>query len=112
MKNNLLIVIGLGLALVAAGAARLLASGQRQAMAPRALATTGSSTATLGQLNSFALGLLLGGLRGPLVMALWSSSESQKTQQDLEDFDTRVELIRLLQPQFDSVHLYQIWNKA
>src|SRR4051812_6221798 len=30
-------------------------------------------------LPSFALALLLGGLRGPLVMILWTSSESQKT---------------------------------
>jgi hypothetical protein len=66
----------------------------------------------LGNMNSYALALLLGGLRGPLVMFLWSSSESQKTAHDLEDFDTKVEWIRLLQPEFDSVHLFQIWNKA
>jgi len=55
---------------------------------------------------------LLGGLRGPLVMFLWSSSESQKIDRNLEDLDTKVEWIRLLQPEFDSVHIYQIWNKA
>jgi hypothetical protein len=56
--------------------------------------------------------LLLGGLRGPLVMFLWSSSENQKNERDLEDFDTKVEMIRLLQPEFDSVHIYQAWNKG
>ena len=61
---------------------------------------------------SFATALLLGGLRGPLVMILWTSSENQKQQHDLQDFDTKVEWIRLLQPEFDTVHLYQIWNKA
>ena len=61
---------------------------------------------------SFATALLLGGLRGPLVMILWTSSENQKQQHDLQDFDTKVEWIRLLQPEFDTVHLFQIWNKA
>src|SRR5688572_1073295 len=112
MRSNLAIIVALCLALLLAGATRALAERQRREMAPAALAGAGESGSTLGQLNSFALGLLLGGLRGPLVMALWSSSESQKSDRDLEDFDTRVELIRLLQPQFDSVYLYQIWNKA
>jgi hypothetical protein len=70
------------------------------------------SRSTFGNMDSFALALLLGGLRGPLVMFLWSSSESQKIDRDLEDFDTKVEWIRLLQPEFDTVHIYQIWNKA
>jgi len=63
-------------------------------------------------MNSFSLALLLGGLRGPLVMFLWSTSESQKADKNLEDFDTKVEWIRLLQPEFDSVHIFQVWNKA
>src|SRR4051794_5541463 len=66
----------------------------------------------LGSMNSFALPLLLGGLRGPLAMVLWATSESQKADRNLEDFDTKVEWIRLLQPEFDTVHLFQIWNKA
>jgi hypothetical protein len=45
-------------------------------------------------------------------MFLWSSSETQKSEKDLDSFDTQVELIRLLQPEFDSVHLFQMWNKA
>lgn len=65
-----------------------------------------------GQFNSYTLGLLLGGLRGPLVMTLWSSSESQKSERNLEDINTKIELIGLLQPEFDTVHLFQIWNKA
>jgi hypothetical protein len=65
----------------------------------------------LANLDSFSLALLLGGLRGPLVMFLWTSSESQKSERDLESFDTKVEMIRLLQPEFVTVHLFQIWNK-
>lgn len=72
---------------------------------------TDGSTA-LGSLDSYFLILLLGGLRGPLVMFLWTSSENQKNERELEDFDTKVELIRLLQPEFDSVHIFQMWNKA
>ena len=45
-------------------------------------------------------------------MYLWSTSETQKIDRDLADFDTKVEWIRLLQPEFDTVHLFQIWNKA
>ncbi len=67
---------------------------------------------SLGSMDSFALALLLGGLRGPLVMFLWSTSESQKADKNLEDFDTKVEWIRLLQPEFDTVHIFQVWNKA
>src|SRR5918993_2140828 len=66
----------------------------------------------LANLDSFSLALLLGGLRGPLVMFLWTSSETQKSEKDLESFDTQVEMIRLLQPEFASVHLFQMWNKA
>lgn len=65
----------------------------------------------LANLDSFSLALLLGGLRGPLVMFLWTTSESQKSDRDLESFDTKVEMIRLLQPEFVTVHLFQIWNK-
>jgi hypothetical protein len=75
-------------------------------------AASGASRTSLGSMNSYALALLLGGLRGPLVMWLWSTSESQKADKDLEDFDTKVEWIRLLQPEFDTVHIFQIWNKA
>ncbi len=76
---------------------------------PRPAASTESP---LSSMPSFATALLLGGLRGPLVMILWTSSETQKQQHDLQDFDTKVEWIRLLQPEFDTVHLFQIWNKA
>jgi len=66
----------------------------------------------ISSMNSFALGLMLGGLRGPLVMFLWSKVENQKIDRDLEDIDTMIEWIRLLQPEFDTVHIFQIWNKA
>lgn len=77
-----------------------------------ALVKDTGSNSTVSNLNSFSLALLLGGLRGPLVMMLWTSSESQKQEKDLDDFDSKIELIRLLQPEFDSVHLFQMWNKA
>ena len=66
----------------------------------------------LGGMNSYSLALMLGGLRGPLVMVLWSKVENQKIDRDLEDVDTMIEWIRLLQPEFDTVHIFQIWNKA
>lgn len=66
----------------------------------------------LAGMDTFALGLILGGLRGPLVMFLWSNVEKQKIDRNLQGVDTQIELIRMLQPEFDSVHIFQIWNKA
>ncbi|MCS7034267.1 MAG: hypothetical protein NZ561_09770 [Phycisphaerae bacterium] len=73
---------------------------------------TAISQRSLSSMNSYALALLLGGLRGPLVMFLWPSAETQKSERNLEDFDTKIEWIRLLQAEFDTVHIFQIWNKA
>ncbi|MDB5357571.1 MAG: hypothetical protein JWN24_4024 [Phycisphaerales bacterium] len=84
----------------------------RQAAASAGPAGAPQARSTQGNKNRVALALLLGGLRGPLVMFLWSTSETQKSDKDLEDFDTKVEWIRLLQPEFDTVHIFQIWNKA
>jgi hypothetical protein len=70
------------------------------------------STSHLSGLDSFTLGLLLGGLRGPLVMILWTNSENQKSEKNLENVETQIELIRMLQPEFMSVHIFQMWNKA
>ena len=70
------------------------------------------SAKRLAGMDTFALGLILGGLRGPLVMFLWTSIESQKTEKNLENIDTKIELVRMLQPEFASVHIFQIWNKA
>ena len=110
-RSSIPIVGALVVSVLGAGVTRSLVIGQRQKLdAERGVAA--SSGTNVGNLNSFALGLLLGGLRGPLVMALWTSSENQKSDKNLEDFDTKVELIRLLQPEFDTVHLFQIWNKA
>lgn len=98
--------------------AGLLVSGLLRGMALDFQATNigarglGSSRGTLANMNSYALALLLGGLRGPLVMFLWTTSENQKTDRDLEDLDTKIEWIRMLQPEFDTVHLFQMWNKA
>lgn len=87
--------------------------GRELAMSFRGRAAASNATSTsLGSFDSYAIALLLGGLRGPLVMILWPSSEQQKADRDLTDFDTKVEWIRLLQPEFDSVHIFQIWNKA
>ena len=66
-----------------------------------------SNGSSLAAMNSYALALLLGGLRGPLVMWLWTKSESQKSENDLEDVDSMMEWIRLLQPEFDTVHIFR-----
>jgi hypothetical protein len=95
-------------ALLAAGFTRHVAEAQRGTIGAQQMQTG----ANLSNMNSFALALLLGGLRGPLVMILWTSSEAQKSEKNLEDFDTKVEWIRMLQPEFDTVHIFQIWNKA
>lgn len=99
------------LALLGSAGARMLCLDQRRNL-DRARNQVVSQSGDISRLNSFALGLLLGGLRGPMLMILWTSSENQKTDRELEDFDTKVELIRLLQAEFDGVHLFQIWNKA
>lgn len=110
---------GVGATLLVAAVALAAATGARTLLARRTAEPTSAASAaptagaaSLAQLDSYALGLLLGGLRGPLVMTLWSTSENQKADRDLSDIDTKIELIRLLQPQFDGVHLFQIWNKA
>ena len=79
---------------------------------PGDVAAGAASQSSLANMNSFSLALLLGGLRGPLVMFLWTNSENLKNEKNLEDFDTYVEWIRLLQPEFDTVHIFQVWNKA
>lgn len=100
-------VVILIIALIGAGLTRNWADAVR---GEPIIASTGSGS--LSGMNSYALALLLGGLRGPLVMFLWTSSETQKSENNLEDFDSKVEWIRLLQPEFDTVHIFQIWNKA
>ena len=105
------IVAILIISLLAAGATRQWTDNLRARAGggDAALAGSGSS---LSSMNSYALALLLGGLRGPLVMFLWPSSENQKTENNLESLDTKIEWIRLLQAEFDTVHIFQIWNKA
>lgn len=105
------LVVLVGASLVAAS---LVREKQVNALQRETASKTVSSSSgqSLDQLDGYTLGLLLGGLRGPLVMALWSTSEDQKSQRKLEDIDTKIEMIRLLQPEFDTVHLFQIWNKA
>jgi hypothetical protein len=98
------------ISLLASAFARYWADDLRETAIPH-LGENASRT-SLSSMNSFALGLLLGGLRGPLVMILWTQSESQKTEKNLEGVDTQIEWIRLLQPEFDTVHIFQIWNKA
>lgn len=106
-RGRLAIVAVMLLGLLGAMGTRHLADGMR-----RAQANAAGGGQSLGSLNSFTLGLLLGGLRGPLVMVLWSSSEESKNAKNLEDFDTKLEFIRMLQPEFMRVHIYQMWNKA
>lgn len=101
------LVILLIIALVLTALTRTLVYNKRES-----LQATQRSENRLSGVDTFALGLILGGMRGPLIMFLWPSIESQKIDRDLEDIDTKIELVRLLQPEFDSVHLFQIWNKA
>jgi len=106
------ITIVLIISLIAAAGLRQWAENLRLSATTAGGQAVAGSRQSLSSMPSFALALLLGGLRGPLVMVLWTSSESQKAEKDLEDFDTKVEWIRLLQPEFDTVHMFQIWNKA
>jgi hypothetical protein len=98
------------ISLALAGVTRQWAAAERST-GPGALPPA-SASGNLSRMNSYALALLLGGLRGPLVMFLWPSAEEQKIEKNLEDFDTKIEWIRLLQAEFDTVHIFQIWNKA
>ncbi|MEO6434558.1 MAG: hypothetical protein ABIP55_02200 [Tepidisphaeraceae bacterium] len=104
------IALVLIVSIVLAGFARDWARSLRSSPAERAAGD--GAGASLANMNSFSLALLLGGLRGPLVMFLWTSSENLKNEKNLEGFDTYVEWIRLLQPEFDSVLIFQVWNKA
>src|SRR5688500_2000528 len=108
-SGRVAIVVVLIVSLVLAGLTRDWARSLR-ASGPTGAGPAGSTS--LANMNSFALALLLGGLRGPLVMFLWTQSETLKHEKNLEDFDTYVEWIRLLQPEFDTVHIFQVWNKA
>ncbi len=112
-QSRIAIVITLVVSLLCAGLVRQLAEIKRENASNTGRgATAGSRRTSLSSMNSFALALLLGGLRGPLVMVLWTQSEQQKQEKNLEGFDTRIEWIRLLQPEFDTVHIFQSWNKA
>jgi hypothetical protein len=108
-RGRFAIILVMILSLIASAAMRAASVDWLSAEAGR---TGDTAAAGVGDMNNFALALVLGGLRGPLVMYLWSTSESQKIDRNLEDFDTKVEWIRRLQPEFDTVHLFQIWNKA
>src|SRR4051812_19291525 len=102
------ITVVLIVSLIATGLTRYWADSLRaSATTSGGQAITTGTAQSLSAMPSYALALMLGGLRGPLVMILWSSSESQKADKDLEDFDTKVEWIRLLQPEFDTVHIIQ-----
>ncbi|HEY8751934.1 MAG TPA: hypothetical protein VIM11_28390 [Tepidisphaeraceae bacterium] len=108
--GRLPVVAMLIISLVASGLTRNWASNWKDEHSGNQSKT--AERGVLSGMNSYALALMLGGLRGPLVMVLWSKVESQKIDRDLEDMDTMIEWIRLLQPEFDTVHIFQIWNKA
>ncbi len=110
-RGRIVVVVTLLVGLIAAALVRQYAQGYRARAiyGDRAREYAGAS---LSSMNSFALALLLGGLRGPLVMFLWTQSENAKNEKNLEGVETQIEWIRLLQPEFDTVHLFQIWNKA
>src|SRR5262245_3987873 len=106
-RSRVPIVIAMVISLLGAHVTR------RWAIASRTSTAVGATSAAgLSRMNSFALALMLGGLRGPLVMFLWPSAEREKNEKNLEDFDTKIEWIRMLQAEFVSVHIFQMWNKA
>lgn len=105
-----LLVVALVITLLMSATSQKLAVFERQRLLRTPAGGTGGPS--LASMDSYALALLLGGMRGPLVMFLWMQSEAQKEAKDLEGVETQIEWIRLLQPEFDTVHLFQIWNKA
>jgi hypothetical protein len=98
-------------ALLLSGVTRYFAMRFQDAHSPRGSRTIATRSSLAG-MDTYALALLLGGLRGPLVMVLWAQSESQKADRDLEGINTQIDWIRRLQPEFDTVHVFQMWNKA
>ena len=106
-RSRLPLVILLLAALLLNGMLQSLVRGKRDQIVPPRV-----SLSHLSGVDSFTMGLILGGLRGPLVIALWVSVENQRADRDLQNIDTMIELIRMLQPEFDPVHMFQIWNKA
>jgi hypothetical protein len=111
-RGRAAIVTILIIALLATGAMQMTVQQQRQKLRSLSGAGQPGGSSSLSRMDSYALALLLGGLRGPLVMFLWPASEAQKSSRDLAGIDTQIEWIRLLQVEFDTVHLFQIWNKA
>ncbi len=111
-RSRLPIVIVLVLSLVVTALVQSYSHGRRDVLTNKQRGQVGPTGSTLSGMDSFALALLLGGLRGPLVMILWTSSESAKQERNLEGVNTQIEWIRLLQPEFDTVHVFQVWNKA
>lgn len=105
-RGRQIMVVLLVLSLVANFGIQTLGRAYHDKLIPRRTASHFSG------FDSFTLGLLLGGLRGPLVMILWTNSENQKSEKNLENVNTQIELIRMLQADFMTVHVFQIWNKA
>ena len=56
--------------------------------------------------------LVLGGFRGPLVMALWQKAEEEKNAHRWEEVTTLHHMVGRLQPHFASVYIYNCWNLA
>ncbi len=109
-SSRVVIVIVMLASLLGSAGARYWADAKRDIAIPHR--GSDAATTSLSSMSSFSLGLLLGGMRGPLVMILWTDSETQKSEKNLEGVDTQIEWIRLLQPEFDTVHIFEIWNKA
>ncbi len=87
-RGRRLIGILLIVSLLSAGAMQSMVRYRREELVPRP-----RTASRLAGIDTFTLGLILGGLRGPLVMILWISTETQKNQKDLESIDTKIELI-------------------
>lgn len=68
--------------------------------------------ARLQSLEGRASNVLLSGLRGPVVVGLWSVAEEEKNNEQWERLRTRYQMISALQPHFARVYEFNAWNLA
>ena len=68
--------------------------------------------ARLRSLEGRASSVLLSGLRGPVVVGLWTAAEEEKNNEQWERLRTRYQMIAALQPHFSRVYEFNAWNLA
>ena len=105
LKYKLVCLIVAVIALVVGGLMEPMLTARRKVVVP-AKVTLSQDLAT-----RFPI-LVLGGFRGPLVMALWMQAEELKNQRKWHEVTTLHNLIAHLQPHFGSVYVFNAWNQA